>query len=543
MPLIKCPNCNEEISDKADKCIHCGAELVKTSASFCEDCGTPINDGEDFCSKCGCPVKQEVELKEKKPIKEDKKEEIKSEPVSEKTVKIEKVDEQPKVIEEVVPAVVKQPKEKKEKKPLNKKVLFIILGVIGALLIAGGVVFYFLTRKSDIYNIAKETSELFTDSEIVEVGGTNETDKYSCIDSVEIRTPTAKITEGKKTAVIIEKYNNNIEAESRRKYNEDFNQLVSDLYKGTILELGEQIKASLDESEDLMFTYHIYNVRINRAYKSDYENLKSKIIAIIDDYDTDDIKTTDSEETIKKYYEDAHNNDKVENEKTKEDAIKQANDTILEYVSKFDQCKKQTCDMLLEELDEYKDYPEIKESYDKVKAKYDEEMQKKKDKVNSINSTLTSVEKSLNKDAYDKVKDEISSLKSDSYYDSYISGWNTRLDKIDAGVYKKSCKNQNYKEALRYPDKYKGTRTYWYGEIVQRVSASQFRVNVNCKRYQYISGWNCSDTIYVVYEGDESFIEDDMVKIWGELDGNYSYTAVLGNEITLPLVRAKYMSR
>lgn len=27
--LIKCPECNNEISDKADRCIHCGCPIIK----------------------------------------------------------------------------------------------------------------------------------------------------------------------------------------------------------------------------------------------------------------------------------------------------------------------------------------------------------------------------------------------------------------------------------------------------------------------------------------------------------------------------------
>ena len=35
MALINCYECNKEISDKADSCIHCGAP--KTNISFTED--------------------------------------------------------------------------------------------------------------------------------------------------------------------------------------------------------------------------------------------------------------------------------------------------------------------------------------------------------------------------------------------------------------------------------------------------------------------------------------------------------------------------
>ena len=35
MALIKCPECGKEISDKSEKCIHCGFPLVKEKNTIC----------------------------------------------------------------------------------------------------------------------------------------------------------------------------------------------------------------------------------------------------------------------------------------------------------------------------------------------------------------------------------------------------------------------------------------------------------------------------------------------------------------------------
>ena len=35
MALIKCPECGKEISDKSDKCIHCGFPLIETKNTIC----------------------------------------------------------------------------------------------------------------------------------------------------------------------------------------------------------------------------------------------------------------------------------------------------------------------------------------------------------------------------------------------------------------------------------------------------------------------------------------------------------------------------
>lgn len=56
MAMMKCPKCNEEISDKAEKCIHCGTVLINNQKCICEECGAEIEANATICSKCGCPV-------------------------------------------------------------------------------------------------------------------------------------------------------------------------------------------------------------------------------------------------------------------------------------------------------------------------------------------------------------------------------------------------------------------------------------------------------------------------------------------------------
>lgn len=68
MALIKCPECNREISDKAKQCIHCGFPLdeylqEKDSINkeneklkekyWCRNCYRQNKIGEDYCEFCG----------------------------------------------------------------------------------------------------------------------------------------------------------------------------------------------------------------------------------------------------------------------------------------------------------------------------------------------------------------------------------------------------------------------------------------------------------------------------------------------------------
>lgn len=56
MALIKCIECGNEISDKAEICPKCGA---KTKKKFCQHCGEQIDIDCIICPKCG---KQVAEL-------------------------------------------------------------------------------------------------------------------------------------------------------------------------------------------------------------------------------------------------------------------------------------------------------------------------------------------------------------------------------------------------------------------------------------------------------------------------------------------------
>lgn len=81
MAMIKCPECGQEISDKAKKCVHCGKVLIedKPATKVCSDCGkeNPIDATE--CVHCGCPFEEEttVETPVQKTIAEKPKKNLK----------------------------------------------------------------------------------------------------------------------------------------------------------------------------------------------------------------------------------------------------------------------------------------------------------------------------------------------------------------------------------------------------------------------------------------------------------------------------------
>ena len=56
MALIQCPECGEQISDKAVKCVHCGHVFVEEPKKVCAECGAELEENATICANCGCPV-------------------------------------------------------------------------------------------------------------------------------------------------------------------------------------------------------------------------------------------------------------------------------------------------------------------------------------------------------------------------------------------------------------------------------------------------------------------------------------------------------
>lgn len=116
---------------------------------------------------------------------------------------------------------------------------------------------------------------------------------------------------------------------------------------------------------------------------------------------------------------------------------------------------------------------------------------------------------------------------------------------IDVEIeYKASCSTIDFKTLSRNPDKYIGNRYTFTGEVIQVMEESSsntvhLRLDITKTSYGY------SDTIYVVGELDNSgdrILEDDIITIWGDCGGLYSYESVLGSTVTLPRIDMRYYS-
>lgn len=74
MAMIQCPECGQEISDKAKKCIHCGKVLIEEiKTKKCSECGTENSLEAAECIHCGCPFEKIAIQQEKETNNQPKK--------------------------------------------------------------------------------------------------------------------------------------------------------------------------------------------------------------------------------------------------------------------------------------------------------------------------------------------------------------------------------------------------------------------------------------------------------------------------------------
>ena len=108
-----------------------------------------------------------------------------------------------------------------------------------------------------------------------------------------------------------------------------------------------------------------------------------------------------------------------------------------------------------------------------------------------------------------------------------------------------SCSTYSYEELARNPQDYVGKNVKLTGKVIQ-VSENTFgsgvtlRINVTKGNYGIYS-----DTVYCNYtysENESKILENDIVTLYGTSKGDISYTAVLGQKITLPHIDIKYIT-
>ena len=109
--------------------------------------------------------------------------------------------------------------------------------------------------------------------------------------------------------------------------------------------------------------------------------------------------------------------------------------------------------------------------------------------------------------------------------------------------YKKDCVAFAYKDIARNPNNYEGQQAKFTGQVIQveeSWGSDILRVDVTKDEYGV---WN--DTIYVDYtpksKNESRILENDIVTVYGKLDGIKTYTTIFGSDVSIPYLKGQYI--
>ncbi|SFE99925.1 hypothetical protein SAMN05428981_11229 [Bacillus sp. OV194] len=119
-----------------------------------------------------------------------------------------------------------------------------------------------------------------------------------------------------------------------------------------------------------------------------------------------------------------------------------------------------------------------------------------------------------------------------------VEKYDENLKKQEEQERKQSAKTIRYGELEKNPDTFKGDFVKFQGQIVQimeKDGSTEFRLAVTKASY----GYDINDIVYVTYSGTTPFIEDDIVTVYGTIEGSLTYKSQAGFEITVPHLEAE----
>lgn len=110
--------------------------------------------------------------------------------------------------------------------------------------------------------------------------------------------------------------------------------------------------------------------------------------------------------------------------------------------------------------------------------------------------------------------------------------------------YISNCTEIAYEDLARNPDKYKGQAFVFTGKVIQVAEPTygntvSLRINVTKGEYSW------SDTIFATVElskSEDRILEDDILTIYGDCEGLYTYESIVGRQVSLPSIDIRYFS-
>lgn len=110
-----------------------------------------------------------------------------------------------------------------------------------------------------------------------------------------------------------------------------------------------------------------------------------------------------------------------------------------------------------------------------------------------------------------------------------------------AAAYMEKCKQIDYDVLARDPDAHAGELLRFTGQVYQILTKDG--ITMMLLHVSHRSGGYWDDAIFVKTEGAVEARQDDIVWVWGECIGTYTYTSVENTRVSLPGLEAEYVAR
>ena len=115
-------------------------------------------------------------------------------------------------------------------------------------------------------------------------------------------------------------------------------------------------------------------------------------------------------------------------------------------------------------------------------------------------------------------------------------------------AYKQECETYEYETIARAPAEYNGKLAKFTGEVIQVQQSTilgytTYVMRVNVTKQGYYSTY-FTDTVYVSYTASSSapkILEDDIITMYGQLQGEKTYETIFGASVTIPKFKAEYI--
>lgn len=164
----------------------------------------------------------------------------------------------------------------------------------------------------------------------------------------------------------------------------------------------------------------------------------------------------------------------------------------------------------------------IEETGDSAKNNYDKSQKQYKEKQNKAKEKAQKAEKKQQKKAAQKAK-------------------------TDKETYIKDCKEYNYKDLLRDPDKYKGKKITLTIQISQKLNGGLFDKNTYYRGYTKGEYDIWMEDEYLIsdcrVDDDTKLLDEDIITIYGEFAGIEELErALTGTKDEIPLIKVKYLT-